>query len=102
MTYAPGDAGHYDDFPLPMSHDRPPKRRRAGRIALVSMALVAITVVAGVVVVRVLPRRQSENTAGFHPTANSPSGDAEQIAVAFLRAWSSGNLGEAAGLTDDP
>lgn len=102
MTYPPGDAGQDDDFPLPMSHSRPPKRRRAGRITLVSIALVAVTVIAGAVLVRVLPRRQSENTAGFHPTANSPSGDAEQIAAAFLRAWSSGNLGEAAGLTDDP
>jgi hypothetical protein len=45
-------------------------------------------------------RRQS--TAGFHPTAQSPSGDAEQVTTAFLRAWSSGAIGEAAGLTDDP
>jgi hypothetical protein len=85
-----------------MSPGRPPKRRRAGRIALLSIALVAVTVIAGAVILRALPRRGSENTAGFHPTANSPSGDAEQIAAAFLRAWSSGNLGEAVGLTDDP
>jgi hypothetical protein len=48
------------------------------------------------------PSGDAEQTAGFHPTASSPSGDAEQIATAFLRAWSSGNLSEAAALTDDP
>ncbi len=118
MTYIPGDPGQegsyyrsggaqpepaHDDFLLPMSsHSRPPKRRRAGRIAVISIAAVTVTVIAGVVIVRALPRKESQNTAGFHPTAHSPSGDAEQIAAAFLRAWSTGNLGEAAGLTDDP
>jgi hypothetical protein len=139
VTYISGDPGQegsyyqpeqaqpereYDDFPLPMSpYNPPPKRRRGGRIALMSIALVAVTVIAGVVIVKVLPGNQNnnsntagfhptahspsgdaeqKNTAGFHPTAHSPSGDAEQIATTFLRAWSSGNLGEAAGLTDDP
>ena len=58
--------------------------------------------IAGVVVVKALPGNQSINTAGFHPTAHSPSADAEQIAAAFLRAWPGRKLGEAAGLTDDP
>jgi hypothetical protein len=118
MTNMPGDAGQegsnyrpgeaqpgpgYDDFPLPMSpYSPPPKRRRTGCIALISIAAVAVTVIAGVAIVRALPGKGSVNTAGFHPTAKSPSGDAEQIVTAFLRAWSSGNLGEAAGLTDDP
>jgi hypothetical protein len=119
MSYISGDPGEegshyqsegaqpepgYDDFPLPMSpYSRPPKRRRAGRIALISIAAVAVTVIAGVGIVKALPGKESNNnTAGFHPTARSPSGDAEQIATAFLRAWSSGNLGQAAGLTDDP
>jgi hypothetical protein len=117
MTYLPGDPGQegswyqsgraqpgYDDFPLPMSpYSRPSKRPPAGRIALILIAVVAIIVVAGVVIVKVVPGKQSSNnTAGFHPTAHSPSGDAEQIAASFLRAWSGGNLGAAAGLTDDP
>ena len=118
MTYMPGDAGQegsyyrpggaqpgpeYDDFPLPMSPDSPPpKRRRTGCIALISIGVVAVTVIAGVAIVEALPREGSTNTAGFHPTAKSPSGDAEQIVTAFLRAWSSDNLGAAAGLTDDP
>jgi Penicillin binding protein transpeptidase domain len=119
MTYLSGDPGQegswyqsgraqpergYGDSPLPMSpYSRPPKRPPAGRIALISIAVVAVTVIAGVVIVKVLPGNQGSNsTAGFHPTAHSPSGDAEQIATAFLRAWSGGNLGAAAGLTDDP
>jgi Penicillin binding protein transpeptidase domain/NTF2-like N-terminal transpeptidase domain len=119
MTYPSGDPGQegswyqsgraqpergYDDFPLPMSpYSRPPKRPPAGRIALISIAVVAIIMIAGVVIVKVLPGKQStNNTAGSHPTAHSPSGDAEQIAAAFLRAWSGGDLSAAAGLTDDP
>jgi hypothetical protein len=102
MTYISGDPGEegsyyqsdgtqpepeYGDFPLPMSpYSSPPKRRRAGCIALISIAVVAVTVIAGVVIVKALPHKESENTAGFHPTAHSPSGDAEQIATAFLRA----------------
>ena len=66
MTYISGDPGEegsyyqpggtqpepeYDDFPLPMSPDsRPPKRRRAGRIAVTSIAVVAVTVIAAGVV----------------------------------------------------
>jgi len=107
MTDIPGGPGHgpeYDDLLPGMSPDsRPPKRRRAGRIAVTSIAVVAVTVIAaGVVTAMALPRQQSKNTAGFHPTADSPSADAMQIATTFLRAWSSGNLREAAGLTDDP
>jgi hypothetical protein len=107
MTYLPGDSGQepgYDDFPLPMSaYSRPPQRRRAGRIALILIALAVVTVIVGVAVVKVLPGHHSDNnTAGFHPAAYSPSADAEQIATAFLRAWSAGKLGAAAGLTDDP
>jgi hypothetical protein len=93
----------YDDFPVRMpAHRRPPKRRRTGRIALVLTALVAFAAVAGVGIVMVLHRGESINNAGFHPTAHSPSADAEQVAAAFLRAWSGGNVSEAAGLTDDP
>ena len=99
----PGQEPEYDDFPLPMSpYSRPPRRPRAGRIALILIAVVVVTLIAGVVVVKALPGNQSTNTAGFHPTAHSSSADAEQIATAFFRAWSGGKLGEAAGLTDDP
>jgi hypothetical protein len=122
VTYLSGDSGQegfyrrpegaypepgYGDFPLPLSAGSgPPRRRRGGRIALVTLAVVVITVIAGVGIVKALPRNQSSSnstsTAGFRTTARSPSGDAEQIATVFLQAWSGGNLGKAAGLTDDP
>jgi hypothetical protein len=104
ISGSPGHGPEYDDFLPGMSpYSRPPKRRRAGRIAVMAIAAAAVTtVIAGVVIVKVLPHQEGKNTAGFHPTADSPPGDAEQIAATFLRAWSSGNLSEAAGLTDDP
>jgi hypothetical protein len=122
MTHMPGNAGQegsnyrpggapggpqpgpeHGGFPLPMSpYSPPPKRPRAGCIALISIGVVAVTVIAGVAIAKALHGKGSTNTAGFHPTAKSPSGDAEQLVTAFLRAWSSGNLGEAASLTDDP
>jgi hypothetical protein len=41
-------------------------------------------------------------SAGFHPTAGNPQGDAEQLANAFVQDWSTGNLSAAANLTDNP
>jgi hypothetical protein len=41
-------------------------------------------------------------SAGFHPTAGNPQGDAEQLANAFVQDWSTGDLSAAANLTDDP
>ena len=107
VTYLWGDPDREpgrDGFPLPVSaYGRPPRHRRAGRIALIVVAVVVVAAIAGVGVVKVLPGMQgNDNTAGFHPAGHSPSADAEQIAAAFLRAWSAGQLGEAAGLTDDP
>jgi Penicillin binding protein transpeptidase domain len=122
MTDMPGDAGQegsyyrpggapggaqpgpeYGDFPLPISlYSPPPERRRTGCIALISIGAVAAALIAGVAIVKALPGKGSPDTAGFHPTAKSPSADAKQLVTAFLRAWSSGNLGEAANLTDDP
>ena len=40
--------------------------------------------------------------SGFHPTATSSAGAAQQTAQAFLTAWQSGNLKLAASYTDDP
>jgi hypothetical protein len=43
-----------------------------------------------------------QNTAGSQPAGPSPAAAAEQVTTAFLQAWSSGAIGTAAGLTDDP
>ena len=98
------------------AYDGPPRRRRAGCVVLVLVS-VSVIVVAGAFAVQAWPRKQDtaglqpaaqpaaarkQDTAGFHPTGQSPSGAAEQVASAFLRAWSSGATGEAAGMTDDP
>src|SRR5215472_12651915 len=74
----------YDDSWFPMSpYGPPPKRRRGGgRIALICAVAVAVIVIAGVVTVKALPRQQSQNTAGSHPTASTPSGDAEPVTTA--------------------
>ncbi|MDR3035156.1 MAG: hypothetical protein LBV78_19005, partial [Kitasatospora sp.] len=107
MTYISGDPGqdgpyyrppgaqpepeYHDHFPLHMPYGPPPKRRRAGRIALVTITLAVLTVIAGVGIVKALPGNNQTNTSsntsvtGFRPTAHSPSADAEQIATAFLR-----------------
>ena len=119
MNGAPGNAGR-DSW-----YEDPPRRPRAGWVVL-ALISVAVIFVAGALAVKGWPRQQNtagsqpaatrqqdtagfadrrdppQDTAGFHPTAQSPSGDAEQVTTAFLRAWSSGAIGEAAGLTDDP
>ena len=38
---------------------------------------------------------------GFVPTGSTPDADAQQIATAFLTAWTTGNYAQAAGYTDD-
>ena len=40
--------------------------------------------------------------SGYQPTATSSAGAAQQTAEAFLAAWQSGNLKQAAAYTDDP
>ena len=118
--------GHEHFLPGMTADDRPPRRRRAGCVVLVLISVAVIAGVAGAFAVNALPRKQDaagvhsaasrkENTAGFRPTAPRPqdtagfhpsgqslSGDAEQLTTAFLRAWSSGAIGAAATLTDDP
>jgi hypothetical protein len=103
-----------------------PRRRRAGYIAIALVSVAVIAVAGGAFAVTAWPRSQhaagshptapatrstaglhssappTRNTAGFRATAQSPSGDAEQVTTAFLQAWSNGAIGEAAGLTDDP
>ena len=103
---------HASFLPGMSAYVGPPRRRRAGCVVLVLVS-VTVIVVAGAFAVKAWPRKQDtaglhraaareQDTAGFHPTGQSPSGDAEQVTTVFLRAWSSGAIGEAAGMTDDP
>ena len=80
-------------------------RRRGGNRGklIVGAVLVAVVaVVAAVIVVVVKPGGGKANNTGFVPTGTSPSQDAEQITTAFLQAWQTGNLSQAANYTDHP
>jgi hypothetical protein len=107
--------------------EEPTRRRRAGYVAWALISVAAVAAVGFVLVVNAWPFTQNtsgspspapreensaslrstapppqQNTAGFHPAAQSPSVDAVQVTTAFLQAWSRGAIGVAASLTDDP
>jgi len=122
----PPEPGRDDFLPGMSPYVAPPRRRPAGSVAIVLASVAVVAIAGGAFAVTAWPRSQdtagsgptapptrstagfhstappTQNTAGFQPTAQSPAGDAEQVTTAFLRAWSSGAVGEAAGLTDDP
>jgi cell division protein FtsI/penicillin-binding protein 2 len=58
--------------------------------------------IAVVVAVATTPGSRKVNLTGFVPTGSSASQDAEQITAAFLRAWRTGNLGQASRYTNHP
>ncbi len=64
----------------------------------------ALAVVAGIaaVIVTVIAPGGNANSTGFVPTGSSAAQDAEQITSAFLQAWQTGDLGQAARYTDHP
>ena len=64
-------------------------------------ALAVVAGIAAVIVTVVLPGRNA-NSTGFVPTGSSAAQDAEQITSAFLTAWQTGDLGQAARYTDHP
>jgi hypothetical protein len=63
-----------------------------------------LAVVAGIaaVIVTVVAPGGNANPTGFLPTGSSAAQDAEQITSAFLQAWQTGDLGQAARYTDHP
>jgi hypothetical protein len=69
---------------------------------MIALALAVVAAAAWAVVTLVLPRGAAAPPTGFVPTGSSPGPDAEQITTAFLQAWASGNLGQAARYTDQP
>jgi len=64
----------------------------------------ALAVVAGIaaVIVTVVAPGGNANSTGFVPSGSSAAQDAEQITSAFLAAWQTGDLGQAARYTDHP
>ena len=87
----------------------PPSRhaRRGGggggkRRNIIIAAIAAVVVAIVVVVVVVVKSGGNANTTGFVPSGNSPGQDAQQITTAFLQAWQTGDLNQAARYTDRP
>ena len=68
------------------------------------MIAAAVAVVAGIaaVVVTVVTSGRNPNATGFVPTGSTPAQDAGQITTAFLQAWQTGDLGQAARYTNHP
>src|SRR5438270_9239158 len=79
----------------------PGRRRRRPRVIALIAGVVAVAAAIAVLVIVVLPGG-SGNTTGFVPSGNSAAQDAEQITSAFLQAWQSGELNQAARYTDRP
>ena len=68
---------------------------------MTAAALAVVAGIAAVIVTVVLPGGNA-NTTGFVPTGDSAAQDADQITSAFLTAWQTGDLGQAARYTDRP
>jgi hypothetical protein len=86
--------------PAPDAPEQPKKRRPLA--VKVTGAVVVVVVVALVLVLTVFKHGSSAPATGMVPTAGSPTGDAQQVATAFLTDWQTGALGTAANLTDHP
>jgi hypothetical protein len=82
------------------SHRQPKKRRTLLYVVIAA----AVAVIAGIaaVVVTVVSSGGSTQTTGFLPSSASSESDAQQTGAAFLQAWQSGNLRQAANYTSDP
>jgi hypothetical protein len=76
-------------------------RQKTTRLTLFTAIAAVVVLAVGVGDVIVRPGTGS-TSHGFVPTAGSSSGDAEQLATAFLAAWEKDDLSQAAAYTDDP
>ena len=85
-------------------HGKQGGRRDGRRRRKLPYVLVAAVVLAGagVTAVLVLPKHRATQTTGYLPTGSTPAQDAQQTARAFLRAWDTGHLEQAANYTDHP
>ena len=78
-------------------------RRGRRRPAVIAVTAGALAVVAAIAVVVVIVRGGGNaNATGFVPTGSTPGQDAGQITTAFLQAWQTGDLAQAARYTDHP
>jgi len=68
---------------------------------ITAAALAVVAGIAAIIVIVVMPGSNPSAT-GFTPTGSTPGQDAEQLTTAFLLAWQTGDLGQAARYTDHP
>jgi len=96
--------------PIPVIGAGPPSRHarhggggKSGKkrnVIIAAVAAVVIAIAAAVVVV--VTSGSGKPTTGFVPTGNSPEQDAQEITTAFIQAWKTGDLNQAARYTDRP
>ena len=84
--------------------ERATRRRRKRRKVIIVVTAAAVAVVAGIaaVIVTVVAPGGNANSTGFVADGKLAAADAEQITSAFLQAWQTGDLGQAARYTDHP
>lgn len=92
--------------PLPVIGQPPSRHARRGgggkrRNVIIAAIAVVVVAIAAVVVV-VVKSSGNGSTTGFVPTGSSPEQDAQEITTAFLQAWRTGDLNQAARYTDRP
>ena len=85
--------------PPPGRHGRRGRKRRKLPYVLIAAGA---AVAAGVSAVLVLSGGGHTQTTGYLPTGSSAGQDAQQTVRAFLRAWDTGHLQQAANYTDHP
>jgi hypothetical protein len=85
----------------PTPGHRQPKNRRKLLLAVIAGGVAIVAAIAAIIVFVVSPGGSSQTT-GFLPSSNSSESDAQQTASAFLQAWQSGDLQQAANYTDSP
>ena len=94
--------------PLPVIGQAPSRHARRGgggtnkRRNIIIAAIVVVVVAIAAVVVVVVTSGGNANTTGFVPSGSTPEQDAQQITTAFLQAWQTGDLNQAARYTDRP
>jgi len=97
-TGGPGGPGHARPEAKPA---RPPRKRRKLVWGITAGVVAVIVVVAGVTVA-LKHRGPGTPVYGLIPTGSTSQADGQQITTAFLKAWESGNLTQAANLTNHP
>ena len=95
--------------PIPVIGPGPYRHARHGgggknkkRNVIIAAVVAVVVAIAAVVVVVVVTSGSGKPATGFVPTGSSPEQDAQEITTAFIQAWKTGDLNQAARYTDRP